>query len=170
MSHWYRAFVVVVGMIPALDLSGQAGRIRLQVPLAKQPYNLCLPTSVSMVLSYWGLEVTAQSIGDQVTTYKGGTTGQELLRVVDQMGFRGFLIQPEFEDLLLHLERGRPLIIQLPNGASVRHAMVLVGFDFGAKVVWLNDPASGGTTSLAASSFRRDWSAAGRWTLLILPK
>jgi ABC-type bacteriocin/lantibiotic exporter with double-glycine peptidase domain len=150
--------------------SGQDTTVRLDVPPVRQPYNLCLAAAVSMVLGYWGVEVTPEAVGEQVPVYKDGTTGRDVVRYVEGLGLRGFLIQPPFEDLLLHLERRRPVIVVLPAGKSSRHAVVLTGFDQAARSLWLNDPASGGARVVRFEQFRREWEAARRWTLLIVPK
>jgi len=146
----------------------QRAAVRLQVPVLKQPYNLCLAASVSMVLAYWGIEITPESIGAQVPVYRGGTTGAEMRRLVEQVGLRGFLIQPLFEDLLQHLEKRRPLIVALPAGRAGQHALVLVGFDPSAELIWVNDPGVGRARALKYAEFRAQWDEARRWTFLIV--
>jgi ABC-type bacteriocin/lantibiotic exporter with double-glycine peptidase domain len=148
----------------------QRPAVRLDVPVVKQPYNLCLAASVSMVLKYWGIEITPEAIGAQVPVYQGGTTGDEMRRVVEQIGLQGFLIQPAFDDLLLHLEKRRPVIVQLPSGPTGRHAVVLVGIDPSAERMWINDPADGRARALTYAEFRAQWDEARRWTFLIVPK
>jgi ABC-type bacteriocin/lantibiotic exporter with double-glycine peptidase domain len=123
-----------------------------------------------MVLKYWGYDVTPEEIGERVPVYKDGTTGRDLAVFVETVNLQGFLLQPPFEDLLVHLERGRPLVVTLPRSGSSRHAMVLVGFDRPADVVWLNDPASGECKRQPLHDFRKEWEKGQRWTFLILPK
>ena len=142
----------------------------LDVPAMKQPYNLCLATSVSMVLKYWGVDLLPRVIADQVPIYKDGATGQDLQRVVERIGFRGFLIQPPFEDLLEHLRKGRPPVVSFLSGGKSRHAMVLMGFDAGKQNLFLIDPANGKGKALDYRTFRHKWEAAQRWTFLIVPR
>jgi ABC-type bacteriocin/lantibiotic exporter with double-glycine peptidase domain len=156
--------------IPRIHAKMPAQKIMLQVPIIKQSYMHCLVASVSMVLKYWGVEIPPEAIEAEVPVYKNGTTGRDLAEFVESAGFRGFLIQPEFEDLFGHLEKLRPLIVTLPEGDSLRHAMVLVGVDASAGVVWLNDPAGGRRVSRKLESFRRQWEKGQRWTFLIVPK
>lgn len=164
--------VLLLGMAHAAVTSAAPQRqtVRLDVPVVKQPYNLCLAASVSMVLKYWGVEISTEAIGAQVSVYQGGTTGSEMRGVVEQAGFGGFLIQPAFEDLLQHLEKRRPVIVQLPAGRVGRHAVVLVGFDPTTEVIWVNDPADGRERSIKFAQFRAQWEQARRWTFLIVPK
>jgi ABC-type bacteriocin/lantibiotic exporter with double-glycine peptidase domain len=123
-----------------------------------------------MVLKYWGADVSPEVIADQVPIYWDGITGQDLQRVVERIGFQGFLIQPPFEDLLEHLRKGRPTVVSFPSRGESRHAMVLVGFDAGRQVLFLMDPSNGKRKSLDYRTFRREWESAQRWTFLIVPK
>ena len=162
--------LVLVALV-CLNLCGQpaAEEVLLKVPAAKQPYNLCLAASVSMVLKHWGVDVAPQALADQVPVYRDGTTGLDLLRLVERRGFRGFLVQPPFADLLEHLKKGRPLVVAFPARGGSRHAMVLVGFDEGRRRLFLNDPASGKRRAFDYETFRRKWEGAERWTFLIVP-
>jgi ABC-type bacteriocin/lantibiotic exporter with double-glycine peptidase domain len=170
VTEFLRQLLVVAAVAAAIGGGRQAGAVRLQVPLQKQPYNLCLPASVSMVLGYWGVEIAPEEILAHVPIYKDGTTGEDLRRFVETLGFRGFLIQPPFEDLVQHLEKQRPIIVSLVAGRNGRHAMVVVGVDPASGQVWLNDPASGEARRMAAGDFQKQFDASGRWTFLIVPR
>jgi ABC-type bacteriocin/lantibiotic exporter with double-glycine peptidase domain len=143
--------------------------IRLDVPAIRQPYNLCLAASVSMVMGYWGTATSVQEIADHVGVYKDGTTGADMKRYVDSLGLRSFLIQPPYADLLAHLEKGRPLVIVLADSKDRRHAMVLIGHDPIAGTLTLNDPAVGRAVTLPSADFLARWQAADRWTMLVVP-
>lgn len=156
--------------LPANSTTGQERRMVLQVPLVKQSYMRCLVASVSMVLKYWDYEISPEQIGERVPVYRDGTSGRDLAEFVQKIGFNGFLIQPPFEDLLDHLAKGRPLIVSLPEGGSMRHAMVLVGYNLDSGLVFLNDPASGKCITKGLSLFRQKWEKGKCWTFLIVPK
>ena len=162
--------VLLFSMAQAGAAAGQRKRVVLEVPLTRQPYMQCLVASVSMVLKYWGCDMTPDAIAQKVPVYKDGTTGRDLVVFIEAIGFRGFLIQPPFADLLDHLEKHRPLVITVPERGTTRHAMVLVGFDPADNTVFLNDPATGECKSQAVTSFRENWERGGRWTFLIVPK
>ena len=150
------------------DSSPRLG-IRLDVPAIRQPYNLCLAASVSMVMGYWGVTRSVQEVGNHVGVYKAGTTGADMKRYVDSLGLRSFLIQPPYADLLTHLKKGRPLVIVLADSKDRRHAMVLVGHDPLADTLTLNDPAAGHAVTMPSADFLARWRAASRWTMLIVP-
>jgi ABC-type bacteriocin/lantibiotic exporter with double-glycine peptidase domain len=168
--EFLRPILAFVAVAAASQGGWQDGGVRLNVPLQKQPFNLCLPTSVSMVLDYWGVEIAPEAILERVPIYKEGTTGEDLRRFVETLGFRGFLVQPPFEDLVQHLEKQRPVIVSFVAARSGRHAMVLVGVDPASRQVWLNDPASGEARRMAAEDFQKQFDASGRWTFLIVPR
>ena len=147
----------------------QAPRALLDVPVVKQPYMLCLAASVSMVLDYWGYKISPATLAQQVAVYKEGTVGRDYANIVESLGLYAFLVQPRFDDLLAHLGKGRPIIVELPERGS-RHAKVLVGYDVPDNKVWLNDPATGERKAQALDAFRREWEKGGRWTFLIVPK
>jgi ABC-type bacteriocin/lantibiotic exporter with double-glycine peptidase domain len=129
----------------------------------------CLAASVSAVLGYWGARVVPEALADRVSVYKDGLSARELVGVLGEFGFRGFLVQPPFEDLLHHLEQRRPVIVTVVSGES-RHALVLAGFDTETNVVWLNDPATGERRSESMDAFQQRWEEGERWTLLIVPQ
>ena len=149
---------------------GEQAPVRIDVPILKQPYNLCLAASVSMVLRYWGMDLSPKEIANHVPVYRDGTTGRDLQRFVEERGFRGFMIEPPFADLLDHMRKGRPPVIAVPARGKSRHAMVLTGFDADKQLIFLNDPAGGRKRTLDYKTFQRQWEAARRWTFLIVPR
>ncbi len=152
-----------------MGISAQAP-VLIEVPVLKQPYDLCLATSVSMVMKYWGTDISPRAIAEQVSVYHNGTTGRDLQQFVEERGFRGFLIEPPFEDLVDHMRKGRPLVIAFPARGNSRHAMVLTGFDADKQLLYLNDPAGGRRRTLDYGTFQRRWEAAHRWTFLVVPR
>jgi ABC-type bacteriocin/lantibiotic exporter with double-glycine peptidase domain len=167
-----RALILVLsGLVsPAVCAQPEPITILLDVTAIKQPYNLCLAACASMVVQYWGVDATPQYFTDHVAVYRDGITGQDLQRVVETIGFHGFLVQPPFEDLFEHMRKGRPLIVQFPSRGESRHAMVLAGFDSGKKELYLIDPANGKRKSLGYKEFQQKWDRAQRWTFLIVPR
>ena len=170
MSKFFKLFILALSVGSVLYAQPGTGAVSLDVPAIKQPYNLCLATCVSMVLKYWGLDVSPKAIADRIPVYRDGVTGQDLQHVVERSGFRGFLIQPPFEDLLEHLRKGRPTVVSLPSRGDSRHAVVLTGFDDRTRSLLLIDPASGKKRSLDYATFQRKWETAKRWTFLIVPQ
>lgn len=162
----------MLGAPGRLALYAQPGptAVLLDVPAIKQPHNMCLAACISMVLRYWGADITPRSLADRVPIYRDGIAGQDVQPLIERMGFRSFLIQPPFGDLLEHLRKGRPPVVEFPARGGGRHAMVLVGFDEAKQDLFLMDPASGKRRSFDYKTFQQKWEEAQRWTFLIVPK
>jgi predicted double-glycine peptidase len=82
-----------------------------------------------------------------------------------EKGFQTFAFRGEWADLQNHIEKGRPLIVCLKEGAPL-HYVVVAGVDAG--FVMLNDPARRKLLKLDRAAFVRDWK--DRWTLLAVPR
>jgi len=87
-------------------------------------------------------------------------------------GFQTFVFRGEWQDLEQHLAKGRPLIVCLhPHGrAGPLHYVVVAGVDTLQNVVLINDPARRKLMKVERGMFEKDWTAAGRWTLLAVPQ
>lgn len=169
----------VCGMLLAADLPG----VWLDVPFVKQEKDGCGAASIAMLMQYWqaqqGQQPNDASDATQIqrTLYSAkahGIYASDMERYFQEKGFRTFTIRGEWEDLKQHLDKGRPLIVALrpvalkPAGACALHYVVVTGL--GPEIVMLNDPAQRKLLQQDRPTFEREWSAAGRWTLLALPQ
>jgi predicted double-glycine peptidase len=162
------------GSLPAADLPG----VWLDVPFVRQSKDGCGAASIAMVMQYWQAQQgqPANGISDasqiQRTLYSAKARGiyaSDLERYFQENGFRTFTIRGEWEDLKQHLDKGRPLIVALkPSSVGALHYVVVAGL--GAEMVEVNDPAERKLLQRDRPSFEREWSAAGKWTLLALPQ
>jgi|SRR5579862_3283323 len=150
----------------------------LDVPFVKQEKDGCGAASIAMVMQYWRAQqgrqpsAASDSVEIQRTLYQSkvhGIYASDMERYFQENGFRTFTIRGEWEDLKQHLGQGRPLIVALkPASGSSLHYVVVTGQ--GPEMVMLNDPAQRKLLQEDRSNFEREWSAAGRWTLLALPQ
>lgn len=164
----------VCGMLLAADLPG----IWLDVPFVKQEKDGCGAASIAMVMRYWqaqqGQAANDASDPDQIqrTLYSAKARGifaSDMERYFQEKGFRTFTIRGEWEDLKQHLDKGRPLIVALkPTSGAALHYVVVTGL--GPEMVMVNDPAQRKLLQQDRPSFEREWSAAGKWTLLAVPQ
>jgi len=164
----------VCGILPAADLPG----VWLDVPFVKQEKDGCGAASIAMVLQYWQAQQgqssnhASDAIHIQRALYSAKARGiyaSDMERYFHEQGLRTFTIRGEWEDLQQHLAKGRPLIVALkPAGGGALHYVVVAGL--GPEVVMVNDPAQRKLLQQDRSSFEREWSAAGKWTLLALPQ
>jgi len=164
------------GALFAADASG----IWLDVPFVKQEKDGCGAASIAMVMQFWQgqqgrtLSPDAQAANIQQVLFSNGARGiyaSDAERYFQQNGYRTFVFRGEWADLRQHLEKGRPLIVALKPGSSAPlHYVVVTGLDWEHGLVLMNDPAERKLLKEDRSRFEREWSAAGSWTLLALPR
>jgi ABC-type bacteriocin/lantibiotic exporter with double-glycine peptidase domain len=165
----------VCSVLFAADLPG----VWLDVPFVKQEKDGCGAASIAMVMQYWqhqgGEAASSDSDAIQIqhllySAKARGIYASDIERYFREKGFRTFTIRGEWEDLKQHLDKGRPLIVALKpaGGGAPLHYVVVTGLD--QEVVMVNDPAQRKLLKQDRSAFEREWSAAGRWTLLALPQ
>jgi ABC-type bacteriocin/lantibiotic exporter with double-glycine peptidase domain len=165
------------GVLLATDLPG----VWLDVPFVKQEKDACGAASIAMVMQYWqhqegkpaGQDSDAIQIQRSLYSAKAhGIYASDMERYFREKGFRTFTIRGEWEDLKQHLDKGRPLIVALKpaGGGTALHYVVVTGLDQEQHVVMVNDPAQRKLLKLDLPGFEREWSAAGKWTLLALPQ
>jgi predicted double-glycine peptidase len=152
----------------------------LDVPFVKQTKDGCGAASIAMVLEYWRREQhlpesdTADPARIERALYSGrrhAIYASDLEHYFERQGFRTFAFHGDWADLKQHLLKGRPLIVALkPISASPSlHYEVVVGMADGEQTVLLNDPAQRKLLRQSRSSFERQWSVTGKWTVLALP-
>jgi uncharacterized protein YvpB len=164
----------------ALAVAAPPG-IWLDVPFVRQQKDGCGAASIAMVMQYWlrqqGRTMPASSDAAQIqrALYSGQARGiyaSAMERYFQQQGFRTFAFAGQWTDLRQHLEKGRPLIVALkPAGVGAAlHYVVIAGLDWDQELVLVNDPAQRKLLKQDRAGFEREWSAAGKWTLLALPQ
>ena len=177
-------FFCLCGVRPAAPASEDSG-VWLDVPFVKQEKDGCGAASIAMVMQYW-LKRQGRADSESVDSaeihrdlYEPGARGvyaSAMERYFKQRGFSAFAFRGEWNDLLNHLRKGRPLIVALkPSGAGAEtgaplHYVVVAGLDPGAGLVLLNDPAQRKLLKQDRADFEKQWSGANKWTLLALPQ
>jgi len=179
MSRSMAKFGLAMACLTAVLAAATAPGIWLDVPFVKQEKEGCGAASIAMVMQFWqqqqGRPVAEASDASHIqqTLYskKGhGIYASDLEAYFQQNSFRTFAFRGELQDLKQHLEKGRPLIVALkPNGAAL-HYVVVTGLDWEHSLVIVNDPAQRKLLKQDQSSFEREWSGAGKWTLPALPQ
>jgi predicted double-glycine peptidase len=163
--------------IPAAEDSG----VWLDIPFVKQEKDGCGAASIAMVMQYW-LKRQGRADSESVNAaeihrdlYDPGARGvyaSAMEKYFKQRGFRTFAFRGEWDDLLNHLRKGRPLIVALEpleTGAPL-HYVVVAGLDPQAGLVLLNDPARRKLLKQDRAEFEKQWSGVNKWTLLALPQ
>jgi ABC-type bacteriocin/lantibiotic exporter with double-glycine peptidase domain len=155
--------------------------IWLDVPFIKQEKDGCGAASIAMVMQYWqrqesrAIDASSDAAAIQRSLYSSqehGIRASDMERYFQQHGFQTFAFSGKFDDLKQHLDKGRPLIAALKPSAmeTPLHYVVVVGIDQDQGIVYLNDAAQRKLLKQERSTFEKQWSAVGKWTLLALPK
>jgi len=170
---------VVVVCLCGFVLAAHPAGLWLDVPFVKQEKNGCGAASIAMVMQFWqrqqGLPPASSDAAQiQRALYSSSAHGiyaSDLERYLEKSGFRTFAFAGTGEDLRQHLEKGRPLIVALqPTGRVPLHYVVVTGLDTEQNLILLNDPAERKLRKQEMASFEKEWSNAGHWTLLAVPR
>jgi ABC-type bacteriocin/lantibiotic exporter with double-glycine peptidase domain len=144
----------------------------------KQEKDGCGAASIAMVMEYWRLKQGDAAGEDadptqiQLALYSAeahGIYASAVEHYFQAHGFQTFAFRGEWADLQEHLKNGRPLMVALKPDGSPLHYVVVAGLDPDQGVVLVNDPARRKLLKQDRASFEREWTAAGKWTLLALP-
>ena len=181
MFYRLATFVVLSFCLCEVMLAAEDSGVWLDVPFVMQEKDGCGAASVAMVMQYWfkrqdraGVEnVDAAEIHRALYAPDArGVYASAMERYFKQRGFNTFAFSGEWEDLLNHLRKGRPLIVALkPSEAGAPlHYVVVAGLDQQAGLVLLNDPARRKLLKQDRADFEKQWSGVNKWTLLALPQ
>jgi predicted double-glycine peptidase len=165
------------GVLTAAEDSG----VWLDVPFVSQEKDGCGAASVAMVMQYWfkrqdradSEKVDAAEIHRALYAPDArGVYASAMERYFKERGFNTFAFRGEWEDLLNHLRKGRPLIVALKplEAGAPLHYVVVAGLDPQAGLVLLNDPARRKLLKQDRADFEKQWSGVNKWTLLALPQ
>jgi hypothetical protein len=149
--------------------AGTAVRVPALSQVAEDPaiaLRICSPTSVAMVLRYWGRPATAAAVAAEVFHADTDRYGiwPAAIRAAAAQGVAGYLLRfPDWTAAAWCLSRRIPIIASIkytagelggaPVEATTGHLIVLTGYEDG--VVLANDPAAP-TADAVPRRYRRD--------------
>ncbi|PID74183.1 MAG: hypothetical protein CSB32_02095, partial [Desulfobacterales bacterium] len=85
----------------------------------------CVPNSLALVLNFWGANLEADDIGQQITSLAAGTMTVDQTWFALQNGFRHeFVPMATVSDIKAMIDAGFPVMVYVPN-----HVFVIVGYD-----------------------------------------
>jgi hypothetical protein len=146
-------------------------RIIPRVPFFPQEIYQCGPASLAMVLNYWGVTITPESIADEIYSPSAkGTLNVDLALFAEKKGLKAYPYRGGMEDLKENVDSARPLIVLVDYGFGPyerNHFMVVVGYDAGGVVV---NSGKDREKWIAQESFLKAWGRTKFWTLRIEPK
>ena len=161
--------LALAGLFACLPGVPVAASVQLAVPFVPQEKDTCGAASLAMVLRYWGVPADHDALAASAGEHgQRGIAGSRLVEAARQHGVFAVAYEGDLAQLKDSLERGRPVIVALAARGGLHHDVVVVGFEDGR--VLMHDPAEGRDRSMRESEFDRRWSAASRWSLLVLPR
>jgi ABC-type bacteriocin/lantibiotic exporter with double-glycine peptidase domain len=137
-------------------------------------FGTCFPSTLAMVLNFYGDGVNKDAIADQIQKTSGGSTVKDVTQFLEKREYKYTFFQYQGSDdqaLKNYISMDYPII--MPGQYAYipgLHVVVVRGFDDEKKVFYVNDSNRYGVTKISYSEF--DWfcEGAGSWGLVIFPK
>jgi uncharacterized protein YvpB len=159
---------------PSTPSSAEAHGARLSVPAISQMAvggslapRICSPTSVAMVLGYWGRDVPPLSLAAEVFHASTDRYGvwPAAIAAAARHDVAGYLLRfPDWESAAWCLEHGMPIVASVrfaagelrgaPLAQTPGHLVVLTGYD--GDCVLANDPAAAGDDTVPRRYLRTE--------------
>jgi hypothetical protein len=144
----------------------------LDVPYLTQTQQLCGGAAVAMVLRYWGeRDVLPQDFASLVEPAGDGIRTSVLADAVLRRGWQavpaGGHGNAPAAWLASEIDKGRPVIALVEVGPRTYHYVVVVSVT--ANDIIYHDPARAPFRIVSHDEFDRQWEAANRWALVVLP-
>jgi len=129
----------------------------------------CLPACCQMALEFLGIACTQRQIATQIGYIEGaGTPASNVARLSSWRINVQYLPEAKLDDLRRGLEKGNIIIALVRTGElpywedDVPHAVVVVGVDTMADIVYVNDPAfEYAPIAVPVGDFTLAWDALG---------
>ncbi|MBI3552193.1 MAG: C39 family peptidase [Elusimicrobia bacterium] len=137
----------------------------------KYKHDICSPTSLSMVLEFWGDRLPTVEVAERVRDQKTAIFGHWPFNaaVAGDLGLESYVARLDgMEDLQEEIAQGRPVVVSLTygegelKGSPIKktkgHLLVVAGFDFKGDVIAL-DPAAPPDSVRRVYDRKEFWSA-----------
>lgn len=143
----------------------------LQVMHKRQAPKMCVPTSASMILAYYGDKnippQTLKQLSTPVNSDFDGTYLRDLINGVRSFGYNWELrvfsvdsagFENGFKEIRQTLDKGNPILLST-SFPPVGHTMVMVGYDTIRREIFLVDPdiEAPGRRTLSYTKFKAIW-------------
>ena len=172
--------VIFAGSVES-NLGAETAGTWIDVPFVMQTKDGCGSASISMVIRYWenrsGQTALATANPEKIqaalfSPAASGIPASMMRKYFQDIGYRAFAFQGQWDDLKHHLEQGRPLIVGLRESWAhgPLHYAVLVGIDSERGYVLMNDPAQQKMLRISREGFESEWRSTQNWTLLAVPR
>jgi hypothetical protein len=111
-----------------LERNGKRGQ-RVVLPGVEHPTAYkgayCVPNSLALVMNFWGADIDAHTIGQEITGLASGTLTVDQSWFAESRGFKHqFMPMAELSDIKTAIDEGFPVMVYVPQ-----HVLVIVGYD-----------------------------------------
>ena len=141
------------------------------VPFIEQQTAQCGPTTLAMVLDYYGQKSDMEILTSQILTEsKNGSLQSNMIGGARRQGMMAMTLSG-FSDLLKEVDAGHPVIIFENLALSwwpQWHYAVVYGYDLDRQLVYLHS-GKDQSISLSFARFEADWRLGNYWGLVVLP-
>ena len=142
------------------------------VPFFPQEAYHCGPSTLAMVMNYYGHKTTPTELAKDVfTPNRKGSFQIEMKAAVRKRGMLAYELTPELVYLLAEVSVGHPVVVLQNNSLKwypVWHYAMLIGYDLNAQTVTLHTGTKSYYT-LSMHTFEHTWKRANNWALVVLP-
>jgi ABC-type bacteriocin/lantibiotic exporter with double-glycine peptidase domain len=151
-----------------------AGKLIATVPFLPQTMANCGPTSVAMVLRYWGVAADPDQIAKKFESSTAGTFTVDLLIAANDAGMDARWIKGDLDRLRAEIKADRPVIVfmnQAFNPLPFRHFAVAIGYlKYQSKNFIVLHSGPSAFLMVPEKDFLREWNRTQRMMLTIAPK
>jgi len=138
----------------------------------------CGPASLTMILNYWGANVTQEEVAAEIYDPEANLTSISKMRMYPQkIGFKTKEIDGSINDLKEWINRGRPLIVlqKFSLANMYGHYRVVTGYSDEKEMIVTFDPILGSNHNITYSEFAELWKPGStfstlNWTLIVTPE
>ena len=153
------------------DTPSLPSSVEIDAPFFSQEVHQCGPAALATVLVSAGVEVTPESLANEIYIPKRkGSLQPELIAAIRARDRLPYLLEGELGNLLAEVAAGRPVLVLQNLGLRhlpAWHYAVVVGYDLKQDQVMLR---SGKTQRLVVSTadFEKTWALADHWAVVAL--
>ena len=142
---------------------------KINLPIfASQTFNNCGPATLSMILSFWGTNISQQTLADEMRPYnnpKGGVDDKsifanEFTSFAKQLGYDSFNRPNGTIEILKQLTtNGIPVVVRtwLHPNEDIGHFRIVRGFDENKKIIIQDDSYEGKDREISYKEFLEMW-------------
>ncbi len=144
-------------------------KVTLDLPYVRQHGPQCAAAALSMVLSYYKVQLDQDEIYAKIKSDFAGAQSGDILNFPRSLGkFKSFGYAGTLDDLKRRVDQGQPMLVFLsPFGFG--HVVVVVGYDETKHQIIMHDPTVADYQAVSYDDFLQEWQQSGNECVLVVP-